>query len=167
MYRFLSFCMYVNDVYSILYELFSAWYIKGRSMRKTDKLGSCTSKVLPHVLQDWGIAARKFDGTGGFKQIYSNRRRLRGNIPPNQTYVTFLSANFPRGKPCGMVWRERGEYAYFKDPYSFVMSGFDFHGDPDGFVRIPVFYRSIMEFCSRALQYPSLLNKFQYPWILN
>lgn len=66
-----------------------------------------------------------------------------------------------------MVWRERGEYAYFKDPYSFVMSGFDFHGDPDGFVRIPVFYRSIMEFCSRALQYPSLLNKFQYPWILN
>jgi len=41
-----------------------------------------------------GIAARKFDGTGGFKQIYSNRRILRGNTSLNQTYLTILSDNF-------------------------------------------------------------------------
>jgi len=34
--------------------------------------------------------------------------------------------------------RER-EYVYFKDPYSFVMSGFYFQGEPDSFVEILVF----------------------------
>lgn len=36
-----------------------------------------------------------------------------------------------------MVWRERGEQVYFEDPYSFVRSGFDFHGHCDTLVQIP------------------------------
>lgn len=46
---------------------------------------------------------------------------------------------------------ERREYVYFKDPYGFVMSGSDFHRDPDSLCEFQCFYKSRMEFCSRVL----------------
>lgn len=62
----------------------------------------------------------------------------------------FCQPIFLEVNPVGRYRGERRDSVYFKDPYSFVMSGFDFHRDTDSFVRIPVFHTGLVELGSRA-----------------
>lgn len=94
------------------------------------------------------IAPRKFDGTGGLNRFIQTEKDYGEIFLLTRHMSQFCQPIFLEVNPVGSY---RGREVYFKDPYSFVMCGFDFHRDPDSSVQIPMFYRSLMEFFSRTL----------------